>query len=262
MANENEPVVTTISKGIARIALNRPQKSNALNGVFVADIRQALKNLLSDSAARVVLIEGHGEHFCAGGDIHWMQEMAEKSYETNYQDAHAIAELMHELYAFPKPTIALAHGTTLGGGLGLLTACDIAFASTNAIFGFSEVKLGIAPSTISPYVIAAIGQRMARYYFLTGQRFDAVEAKRIGLVHEVVAVNELLNAGLAMANKLLANSSQAMAGIKALIQGVAGQHLSEDIAQFTAGNLASLRMSADGQEGLKAFIEKRTAKWS
>ena len=177
--------------GIARLTLDRPDKRNALHGPMIAALSKALQQLAA-SSARVLLIHGEGEHFCAGADIGWMQKVATLSADENYDDAEALADLLYQLHVFPKPTVVLAHGATLGGGLGLLTAADIAIAAPNAVFGLPEVKMGLVPSVISPYVIAAIGQRQAHYYFLTGEKFGAEKAADLGLIHQVTESDTLM----------------------------------------------------------------------
>src|SRR5579885_3474108 len=201
---------------LAILTLNRPEKRNAIHGPMLKELLQALRTLSADEQTGVLLINANGEHFCAGADIAWMQKIASGSYEENYDDAQLLADLMYQLYSFPKATIGLAHGATLGGGLGLLSACDIAIAAKNASFGFSEVKIGITPSTISPYVIAAIGERAAHYYFLTGERFGAEEAYRIGLLHHVTENDALKSTGLMIANRILENNQQAVMAAKQL----------------------------------------------
>jgi methylglutaconyl-CoA hydratase len=191
-----------------------------------------------------------------------MQMMPKKTYEENVADTEQLALLLNTLYAFPKPTIALAHGTTLGGGLGLLASCDITLAAENAHFCFSEVKMGLTPSVISPYILAAIGARMARYYFLTGEKFNAMDARRIMLIHQVIADDQLHATGVMLANNLIKNGPQALTEAKNLIATVHGVEISEEIMQYTAEHLAAMRSTAEAQEGLKAFLEKREAKWS
>lgn len=258
---EFEFIVLKQEDGVATVTLNRPEKRNAFNGKFIDELLQALRHVASDDATRVLMIHGNGEHFCAGADIAWMQSIAKSSYDDNYQDATALASLMYQLYFFPKPTIVLAHGATMGGGLGLLSACDIAIAANNAIFSFSEVKIGLAPSTISPYVIAAIGERMAHYYFLTGEKFDSAEAQRIQLVHRVAENSELLNVGLGVAHSLLQNSPNALVSAKQLLRHISHEKISMGLSHKTAEHLAGLRASDQAQEGLHAFLEKRSPKW-
>lgn len=258
----SEFILIARENGIATVTLNRPDKRNAMNGKMVKEIFHMLELLRVDNQVRVVIIKGNGEHFCAGADIGWMQHMASESYEANYDDAQALADLMYQLYSFPKPTIVLAHGATLGGGLGLLAACDIAIVGESASFGFSEVKIGITPSIISPYVITAIGERAAHYYFLTGERFDAAEAYRIRLAQRVVEDSKLVETGTDLANKLLHNSPHALTAAKQLIRHVAREKISSELAQKTAEHLSNLRATPEAQEGLRAFMEKRTPQWN
>lgn len=257
----SEFVLVAKTNGVTTVTLNRPDKRNAMNGHFIKELLHVLHSLRDDHETRILMICGNGEHFCAGADIQWMQTLAESSLEANEDDAQLLADLMYGLYAFPKPTIVLAQGATMGGGLGLLAACDIAVGANNAMFGFSEVKIGIAPSTISPYVIAAIGERAAHYYFLTGERFNADEAMRIGLLHRVVAAEALLETGKTIANTLLQNSPQALTAAKQLIRYVAKQKITEELGQKTAEHLANLRSSNEALEGLRAFVEKRAPMW-
>jgi methylglutaconyl-CoA hydratase len=245
---------------MAIITLNRPDKRNAMHGPMILELLAALK-LFADHPSRVLLIHGNGENFCAGGDIAFMQKMAEESDDGNYADAKLLADMLYQLYLFPKPTIVLAHGATLGGGLGLLTAADIAIAANNASFGLPEVKIGLAPSMISPYVIAAMGERMAHYYFLTGERFSAEEAHRLGLIHRVVEAEALLSTGMMIAETLLENSPLALRSAKELIHAVAKHEMTAELAQKTAKHLAALRVTPEAQEGLHAFLEKRKPRW-
>ena len=257
----SEFILTTRENGIATVTLNRPDKRNAMNGKMVKEIFHALEQFRNDNDSRVIMIKGNGEHFCAGADINWMQHIASESYDANYDDAQALADLMFQLYTYSKPTIVLAHGATLGGGLGLLAACDIALVGSSTSFGFSEVKIGITPSIISPYVVAAIGERAAHYYFLTGARFDAEEAQRIGLAHQVIEDNKLAQAGADIANLLLQNSPHALTAAKQLIRYVAKEKITAELAQKTAEHLSNLRTTPEAQEGLRAFMEKRTPQW-
>lgn len=254
-------VLKNTVNGITSIILNRPDKRNAMNAQVIRELMDALNEAAHDQQTRVVIISGNGEHFCAGADISSMEQLGKATYAENLADATQIATLMRQLYLFPCPTIVLAHGATMGGGLGLLAACDIAIGAKNAVFGFSEVKIGLAPSTISPYIVAAIGERMARYYFLTGERFGADIAHRIGLLHEVAELDALATVGLTVAEKLLQNSPNAMASVKRLILSLQQAPISDALSQETAEHLATLRASAEAQEGLRAFLEKRPPLW-
>jgi methylglutaconyl-CoA hydratase len=261
MHNSGVLLVSEID-GIATITLNRPQKRNAMDGLLIRELTDILAELAQHPKTRVLILTANGEHFCAGADISWMKKAASGANKDNLQDAEELAQLMYALRQFPKPTIALVHGATYGGGLGLIAASDIAIAASDSVFAFSEVKVGITPSVISPYIISAIGERATRYYFLTGKRFDADEAYRLGLIHEVVSPHVLMSTGLEVAKQLLNNSPSALTEVKRLIQEVAYKEISQPIIQFTAEHLAKMRMTPDAWEGLQAFLEKRKPDWS
>ena len=256
-----EFIIVSLTDGIASVALNRPEKRNAMHGPLIKELSQILKKLATDNS-HLLIIHGKGEHFCAGGDIDWMKKMATSSETENYDDAQALADLLYQLYTFPKPTIVLAQGATLGGGLGLLAAADIAIAAKNTVFGLPEVKVGLTPSIISPYVIAAIGERMAHYYFLTGERFGVEIAYQMNLIHQIAEDDALTSSGMTVAQKLLQNSPHALKIAKQLIRHVAKEEINEPLVQKTAEHLAELRTTPEAQEGLKAFLEKRLPKWS
>jgi len=257
---KTEFITISQTDNIATLTLNRPDKRNAMHGPLIMECQQALR-LLAESPTRVLIINGNGENFCAGGDIGHMQKIAAGSKDDNYRDAQLLADLLYQLYQFPKPTLVLAHGMTLGGGLGLVAAADIAIASSNASFGLPEVKIGLAPSMISPYVIAAIGERMAHYYFLTGERFGAEQAHRIGLIHQLTDETTLMSAGMSVAQILLQNSPLALQSAKQLMRTVAKQKITVELAQQTSEHLAELRATPEAQEGLRAFMEKRKPRW-
>ena len=255
-------IVTEKKNHMTTVTLNRPEKRNALNGEMIDLLLASLKKIAHDKSCRVFMICGAGDVFCAGGDIAWMKEMAEKNEAENVADALLLADCLYQLYQMPMPTIALAQGTILGGGVGLLCACDMVIASNNAQFGFSEVKLGLSPSTISPYVIRAIGERATRYYFLTGERFSSEIAKRLGLVHLIVNQNELAQKGDAMAHLLLQNSPEALQACKSLIHAISLKEVTPNLNQTTAKHLSKRRASKEAKEGLRAFLEKRTPHWN
>lgn len=257
----NPTLLVTREKGLVILTLNRPEKRNALNGEMIQELDQLIHKMAHDPSVKVLLIKGNGEHFCAGADISWMKTIGTLSLEENQRDAQALANLLQHLHAFPKPTIAVAQGAVLGGGMGILAVCDIAIVADNCNFGFPEVKIGLAPSTISPYVLAAMGERAARYYFLTGNRFGATEALQTGLVHQVTEAGAVYQTGHALAKTLLQNAPAAMTAIKQLIQRVANEKITPTLTTFTAQHLAALRTSAEAQEGLKAFLEKRAPLW-
>lgn len=245
----------------ANLILNRPSKRNAMHGPMIAELIDALKKLGQSPNSRILVISGRGENFCAGGDIAWMQQIA-ASQQTNVEDAQALADVLFELYHFPKPTLVLAHGATLGGGLGLLSAADIAIAAKDTIFGLPEVKIGLTPSMISPYVITAIGERAAHYYFLTGERFGAEEAYRLGLIHHITSIEKINHFAQGIIKQILENSPRALYEAKQLIRKNAKHEITKEISQQTAKHLATLRATPEAQEGLRAFLEKRPAKWN
>jgi methylglutaconyl-CoA hydratase len=255
-----QSIIVEKSEYIATICLNRPEKRNAIHGPMVTELLQALKTFAADNS-RVLILKGQGAHFCAGGDISWMQKMAASSEDENFDDAQLLADLLYQLYTFPKPTIALAHGASMGGGLGLLAAADMTIAAASATFCLPEVRVGITPSVISPYVIAGIGERAARYYFLTGEAFGAEKGQQLGLVQQVVTPEALQQTGIKMAQILLRNSPKAIYGAKQLIRYVAKKEITESLTQKTAEHLANLRVTPEAREGLQAFLEKREPVW-
>lgn len=259
---KTEFLLVSTSEQITTISLNRPEKRNAMHGPMILELLHLLEHLAEDNKTRIVVINGMGNDFCAGGDIAWMQKIALGTDDENYDDAQALADLLYQLYTFPKPTLVLAHGATLGGGLGLLAAADIGIATTDASFGFPEVKMGIAPAIISPYLLSVIGARAAQYYFLTAARFNAEEACRLGLIHQVTDKEKLMVAGKNIAINIMENSPNALREAKRLIRHANNVKIDERLIQETAELLAELRRTSEGQEGLKAFIEKRKPNWS
>ncbi len=248
--------------GRATITLNRSEMHNAFDDTLIGALTGELKRLGRDESVRVVLLAARGRSFSSGADLNWMRRMADFSVEENLADAAGLAELMKTLANLPKPTIALVQGAAIGGGVGLVACCDIAIASEAASFCLSEVRLGLIPAVISPYVAAAIGPRPTRRYFLTAERFDAATAWRLGLIHEVVPAEELEVRGEALSRQLLKNGPRAMAEVKALIAEVALSTLDDDLIADTAERIAEIRASAEGREGLSAFLEKRTPNWA
>jgi methylglutaconyl-CoA hydratase len=255
-------ILTQINdKGIATLTMNRPEVHNAFDDLLITELTVALKSLAANDRVRVVLLTGSGRSFSAGADLNWMRRMADYSWDENLHDALGLAELMQTLNELSKPTIALVQGASYGGGVGLVACCDMAIATGRATFCLSEVKLGLMPAVISPYVAAAIGPRACRRYFLTAEAFDAAEALRLGLLHEVVADDALQARGMELASSLLKNGPQAMAAAKDLIATVAARPLDSGLIAETAGRIADRRASAEAREGLSAFLEKRTPGW-
>ena len=248
--------------GVARIILNRPDIHNAFDDALIADLTAKIETLDADPAVRVVILTGAGKSFSAGADLNWMKRMAGYSHGENLEDSRALAKLMKVLNFTSKPTIALVNGAAFGGGVGLAACCDIVIASDRASFCLSEVKLGLIPAVISPYVVEAIGVNQARRYFLTAERFDAQTAKNIGLVHEVIPGDQLTARGDEMATILLANGPKAMHAAKDLIYAVANTPISDAVIDDTAQRIADQRASDEGREGVSAFLEKRPANWS
>jgi methylglutaconyl-CoA hydratase len=241
--------------------LNRPEVHNAFDDALIREFGKALAELAEDSTIRVVLLAGKGKSFSAGADLEWMKRMAGYSEEENEADARLLAELMHRLDTFPKPTIALVHGVAMGGGVGLVAACDMAIAEDGAVFAISEVRLGLIPAVISPYVVAAIGMRAARRYFLTAERFEAHRALALGLVNTVAPHGELTNEGIRLADILIQNGPQAITGAKQLLAAVAGRPINAELRTDTARRIAQRRASAEAREGVAAFLEKRKPYW-
>ncbi len=247
--------------GIATVTLNRPEMHNAFDDSLIPLLKKELRRLESDPRVRVVLLAGSGKSFSAGADLHWMQRMAGYSPQQNLDDALDLAELMLILDRLAKPTIALVQGAAIGGGVGLAAACDIVLASESASFCLSEVRLGLIPAVISPYVVRAMGGRAARRYFLTAERFSAAEALRCGLVHELVPAAGLVQRGRELAGRLLQNAPGAQAAAKQLIRKVEAP-LDETLIQLTAEWIAELRSAPEGREGVGAFLEKRQPAWA
>ena len=246
---------------VARLRMTRPQVHNAFDASLIAGLTAALAGLADDPAVRVVVLEAEGASFSAGADLNWMRGMAAASEAENREDSLALARLMRTLDELPKPTIARVQGAAFGGGVGLVACCDIAIGAAEAKFGLTESKLGLLPAVISPYVIAAIGSRNARRYFATAEIFDASEALRIGLLHQVVAADALDAAVQKQGDLLLKAGPIASASAKTLVRDVAAH---ADGARHDADNaalIARLRVSPEGQEGLSAFLDKRKPNW-
>ena len=251
-------------RGVATITLNRPEKRNAFDDTLIARLTSLLLDLRADGEVRVIVLTGAGSAFSAGADLNWMRGMAAYSEEDNFEDALRLADLMSVLNHLPLPTVARVNGHVFGGGVGLVACCDIAVADRDALFALSEVRLGLVPAVISPYVISAIGTRHARRFFLTGEPMTARKARRIGLIHEIAKPSRLDEAVEDQVGMLLAGGPMAIRESKELIAMVGGntESAAEVITRRTAEIIAQLRVSDEGQEGLSAFLEKRSPDWS
>lgn len=259
---QEETFKTVTTQGIATLTLNRPERHNAFDDTLIADLTAELKRLEGLDEVRVVILAGEGKSFSAGADLNWMKRMATYSREDNYRDAMALASLMETLDRLAKPTIARVQGAAFGGGVGLVACCDIAIASEAASFCLSEVKLGLIPAAISPYVTKCIGEKQARRYFVTAERFDAAEARRIGLVHEVVPPEALDERITELTRQIRGNGPLAMAAAKQLARDVSRGVVDRAMMDETSRRIADIRVSPEGQEGIGAFLEKRKAAWT
>ncbi|MDD2881529.1 MAG: enoyl-CoA hydratase/isomerase family protein [Rhodoferax sp.] len=246
---------------LAQITLNRPEVRNAFNDEAIAELTQAFTQLGQDSQVRAIVLAAEGPAFCAGADLNWMRRMADYTHAENLADAAQLAEMLLVIYTCPKPTVARIQGDVYAGGMGLVAACDLAVSVDTANYCLSEVKLGLYPATISPYVIRAMGARAAHRYFLTAERFDAAEALRIGFVHAVVSADQL-DDKLAEITKALVNASpNAVRECKTLLLDVAGKDIDAALIAHTVQGIASIRASDEGKEGVQSFLNKRKPNW-
>ena len=246
---------------VASIVINRPERHNALDIAMIDEFHAALDQVAGDGQIRVLQIRARGASFCAGADINWMRRMAEYDAVSNIADAKRLAGLFEKIAFTKVPTICVVNGPAYGGGIGIVSACDFAVAAPTAEFVLSEVKLGLIPAVISPHIIRAIGANAAKRLFLTGAKFGAIEAQRLGLLSDVVPAAELDAAVAALTKQLLENAPEAMAEAKELVQFVASRPLGREVIDGTAERIAKRRASAEGKEGLTAFLEKRTPSW-
>ena len=250
-----------VQGGVATLVLNRPEVRNAFNDEVIAEFTQTFGALGAREDVRCVVLAAAGQAFCAGADLNWMRRMADYSHAENLADAAQLADMLRIIYECPKPTVARIQGDVYAGGMGLVAACDIAVSVDTAQYCLSEVKLGLIPATISPYVIRAMGARASHRYFLTAERFDASEAHRIGFIHEVVTA-DALDAKVAEITQALVNASpQAVKACKQLVQDVAGQELSAELIARTVKGIADIRSSEEGKEGVQSFLQKRKPAW-
>lgn len=253
--------LVTVDSGIARVTLNRPAVHNALDDALIGSLLESLEKIAADGAVRLVILTGQGTSFCAGGDVAWMRRTADYTHEQNLVDAMRLARLLHRLNTMPQPTLALVNGPAYGGGVGLVACCDIAVAADTAKFSLSEVRLGLIPATISPYVVRKIGESNARRYFLTAEVFEAADAQRLGLVHEVVAATEIDKGAQYFVKRLREGGPAAQGAAKQLIARVAGAVVDDSLMEDTARRIADARASAEGKEGTEAFLAKRAPSW-
>jgi len=261
MTTEYETIRFEMDGRTARVTLARPAVRNAFNEVLIAELLAVLDEIEAMEDARVVVLTGEGTAFCAGADLSWMGKMRDYSFEENLADSLELAKLMRRIYEYPLPTIAAVNGATIGGGNGLVAATDIAVAADTAIFSLSEVKLGLVPACIGPYVIKRIGERAARELFLTGERIGAARAKAEGLVNEVTTPDALMERVDGYVKLLLSSGPAALGVSKELIRNVPSMDLSE-AGRYTAEMIARLRISDEAQEGMSAFFEKRKPDWT
>lgn len=251
----------TDPRGVATLWLNRPDKHNAFNAEMIAELIQALRQVSEDGSVRFLLLRGRGKHFSAGADLAWMQASAQLDYAANLHDAHELGELMSLLYHLPCPTLAVVQGAAFGGAVGLTACCDIAIGASEATFSLSEVRIGLVPAVISPYVVQAIGERATRRYALSAERFSGECARELGLLAECYPAAELEAEVEQWVANLLLNSPQAVRESKALLHSVGSGVLTDALRQRTESVIAGIRVSEEGQEGLNAFLHKRKPAW-
>jgi methylglutaconyl-CoA hydratase len=256
-----ETIDVAVRNAVAIVVLNRPEVHNAFNETLIAELTAALRAMDSDPEVRAVVLAGAGESFCAGADLNWMQKMAGFNRAQNLADARSLAAMLATLDTLSKPTIARVHGAIFGGGVGLVACCDIAIGTQDAVFSFSEARLGLIPATISPYVIEAIGARAARRYFLSAERFTAAEAYRLGLLHDLALPEELDARVNELLGTLLTAGPRAQAECKLLLRAIAKRPVDADLIADTAQRIARVRSSPEGREGIAAFLAKRKAAW-
>ena len=251
----------SVAAKVATVTLNRPDVRNAFNEAAIAELALAFDELGRDETVRVIVLAANGPAFCAGGDLNWMKKMAGYSDAENLADATKLADMLRTIHLCPKPVVAKVQGDCYAGGMGLVAACDVTVAVEAANFCLSEVKLGLIPATISPYVIKAMGEQAARRYFVTAERFDAREAYRIGFVHELVAADQLDASVAAIVKALVLNSPNAVRQAKVLVRDVAGKPVDAALLADSARRIAQIRASEEGREGVASFLEKRKPSW-
>ena len=246
---------------VARVFLNRPDVRNAFNDAVIAELSAAFRELSVDTSLRAIVLGGHGKAFCAGGDLNWMRAMADYSWEQNRADAQGLADMLWTLYTCPVPLIGRVHGDCYAGGVGLAAVCDVLVAADGMHFCLSEARLGLLPATIGPYVVRALGEQASRRYFITAERFSAVEAHRLGFVHELANADAIDAKVDAIVQTLLANGPEAVKASKRLVKDLAGAALTPELRADTARRIADIRASAEGRDGVQAFLNKRPPPW-
>jgi methylglutaconyl-CoA hydratase len=256
-----ETLEVTIAGTLATVTLNRPDVRNAFNEKTINELALAFDELGRNELVRAIVLAANGAAFCAGGDLNWMKAMAGYTHAENNADAMLLAQMLRTIYLCPKPVVAKVHGDCYAGGMGLVAACDVVVTADVANFCLSEVKLGLIPATISPYVIKAMGEQASRRYFLTAERFSAAEAYRIGFAHEVVPADAIDAKVAEIVKALLGNSPNAVKEAKALVRDVAGQPVTDALLADTALRIAHIRASEQGREGVASFLEKRKPAW-
>lgn len=254
-------ITLTLENHVARVTLDRPDVRNAFDDATIVELTAAFRALDADPNVRVIVLGANGPAFCAGADLNWMKRMADYSDTENRADAMSLATMLATLYGCSKPVIARIQGDAYAGGMGLVAVCDIAVSASNAKFCLSEAKLGLMPATIAPYVIRAMGARAAHRYFVSAERFDADEARRLGLVHDVVPAGELDASVDAIAAAIVANSPNAVRECKRLVADLAGRPIDETMIEDTAERIARIRASDEGRDGVRSFLEKRKPSW-
>ena len=261
MNNFNTVELELDPRGFATLWLNRPEKNNAFNAEMIRELLLAIDQVQSDKSLRFMLLRGHGRHFSAGADLAWMQQSSNLDFNANLADARELAELMYSLYHLKLPTLAVVQGAAFGGAVGLIACCDMAVGAHDAQFSLSEVRIGLAPAVISPFLVKAIGERATRRYSMTGERFSGERARELGLLSESYDPSELDASLQGWVDTLLLNSPQAMRASKDLMREAASVLLSPALRRYTENAIARIRVSPEGQEGLNAFLEKRKPRW-
>ena len=254
-------LLVTIENHVATVTLNRPEIRNAFNDEMISELTSVFERLGQTDDVRVIVLAAAGKAFCAGADLNWMRAMADYDYEENLADADKLAQMLKTIYECPKPTVAAIQGDVYAGGMGLVAVCDVAIAVKNANFCLSEVRLGLAPATISPYVIKALGARASQRYFLTAEVFDAKKARQLGFIHERVNADELQDRVAVIGAKIVNNSPEAVKTCKRLLHDIAGETITDGLIADTVKEIADIRSSKQGKEGVQAFLQKRKPDW-